>query len=115
LEYFMDIWDILWPFGDILCSFGTFFQFWYHASRKFWQPCLDSKPWKGGTQIHRFKMGKGREREKKYQSGSNLVQSISSCEAITPTGEDSNCRWQSCPQVDKIVIGKKCDLRKCSL
>jgi hypothetical protein len=44
-------WYILWPFGifygylgysmtirQILCSFGTFFQFWYHAPRKIWQP-----------------------------------------------------------------------------
>jgi hypothetical protein len=46
-------WNILWPFEifygylgyfmtirNILCSFGTFFQFWYHAPRKIWQPWL---------------------------------------------------------------------------
>jgi hypothetical protein len=26
LEYFTDVWDILWPFGTICVSFGTFFQ-----------------------------------------------------------------------------------------
>jgi hypothetical protein len=45
-------WYILWPFGIFfghlvyfmniwfhLCLFGTFFRFWYHATRKIWQPC----------------------------------------------------------------------------
>jgi hypothetical protein len=32
LGYFMTIWYIL-------CSFGTFFRFWYHTPRKIWQPC----------------------------------------------------------------------------
>jgi hypothetical protein len=45
-------WYILWPFGIfygylgyfmtiryILCSLGKFFQFWYQAPRKIWQPC----------------------------------------------------------------------------
>jgi hypothetical protein len=31
LEYFMTIWYIL-------CSFGTFFRFWYHVPRKILQP-----------------------------------------------------------------------------
>jgi hypothetical protein len=39
LEYFMDVWDILLPFGTFCVHFGTFFQFWYHAPRKIWQPC----------------------------------------------------------------------------
>jgi hypothetical protein len=34
MVYFMVIWCILW-------SFGTFFPFWYVASRKIWQPCPD--------------------------------------------------------------------------
>jgi hypothetical protein len=51
LEYFIAIWNILWPFGkfyshlvyftdicDILGPFGTFFRFWYIVSRKIWQP-----------------------------------------------------------------------------
>jgi hypothetical protein len=46
-------WYVLRPFGIFyehlgnfmniwynLCSFGTFFRFWYHAPRKIWQPCL---------------------------------------------------------------------------
>jgi hypothetical protein len=45
--------DILWPLGIfyrhlgyfmnigiILCSFGTFFRFWCHVSRKIWPPWL---------------------------------------------------------------------------
>jgi hypothetical protein len=31
LGYFMTIWNIL-------CSFGTFFRFWYRVPRKIWQP-----------------------------------------------------------------------------
>jgi hypothetical protein len=31
LRYFTTIWYIL-------CSFGTFFGFWYHVARKIWQP-----------------------------------------------------------------------------
>jgi hypothetical protein len=39
----MDIWDILWPFGTFLCSFGNFFQLWYHAPRKIWQLSIAMK------------------------------------------------------------------------
>jgi hypothetical protein len=34
MGYFTDIWEIWY----ILCSLVTFFRFWYHASRKIWQP-----------------------------------------------------------------------------
>jgi hypothetical protein len=37
-EYFTDIWDILRPFGTICVHLVHFFRFWYHASRKIWQP-----------------------------------------------------------------------------
>jgi hypothetical protein len=40
LEYFMDIWDILWPFGTFCVHLVHFFQFWCHAPRKIWQPCI---------------------------------------------------------------------------
>jgi hypothetical protein len=36
LIYFMAIWNILQTFEifyDILCSFGTFFRFWYHVPK----------------------------------------------------------------------------------
>jgi hypothetical protein len=52
LKYFMAIWNILWIFGIfvtiryILCSFGTFFLFWYHAPRKIWQPWFWIEVWK---------------------------------------------------------------------
>jgi hypothetical protein len=29
----------------ILCSFGTFFPFWYTVSRKIWQPWPTCKTW----------------------------------------------------------------------
>jgi hypothetical protein len=32
LVHFVFIWYIL-------CSFGTFFRFWYHVPRKMWRPC----------------------------------------------------------------------------
>jgi hypothetical protein len=38
MRYFMDIWYIVWPFGKFLCSFGTFFRFWYHLLKKIWHP-----------------------------------------------------------------------------
>jgi hypothetical protein len=49
LEYFMDIWNILWTFGTFYGQFYDhlvhfvliwyiFFQFWYHVPRKIWQP-----------------------------------------------------------------------------
>jgi hypothetical protein len=43
LECFTDIciFMIIWY---ILCSFGTFFQFWYHARRKIWQPWIGRVP-----------------------------------------------------------------------
>jgi hypothetical protein len=34
LEYFMDIWDILWPFSTFCVNLVHFFLFWYHAQRK---------------------------------------------------------------------------------
>jgi hypothetical protein len=40
LIYFMAIWDTFITIRYILCSFGTFFRFWYHAPRKIWQPWL---------------------------------------------------------------------------
>jgi hypothetical protein len=42
LEYFMDVWDILWPFGTFCVHFVHFLKFWYHAPRKIWQPWLDA-------------------------------------------------------------------------
>jgi hypothetical protein len=36
LGYFMTIWYIL-------CSFGTFFRFWYRVPRKIWQPCFQPR------------------------------------------------------------------------
>jgi hypothetical protein len=44
LEYVMDIWSILWPFG-IFCGLWVyfiviwFFPFWHVVPRKIWQPC----------------------------------------------------------------------------
>jgi hypothetical protein len=38
LEYFTDIWDILWPFGTFCVHLVHFFLFWYHIPRKIWQP-----------------------------------------------------------------------------
>jgi hypothetical protein len=38
LEYFMEIWDILWPFGIFCIHLVHFFRFWYHVQRKIWQP-----------------------------------------------------------------------------
>jgi hypothetical protein len=40
LEYYMDIWDILWPFGTYWAHLVHFFLFWYHAPWKIWQPCF---------------------------------------------------------------------------
>jgi hypothetical protein len=40
LENFMDIWEILWPFGKVCFHLVHFFRFWYHVPRKIWQPCL---------------------------------------------------------------------------
>jgi hypothetical protein len=43
-RYFMAIWNILRTFGIFydhlvhLCSFGKFLRFWYHVTRKIWQP-----------------------------------------------------------------------------
>jgi hypothetical protein len=44
--YFMAIGNILWIFGifydhsvHFVSIFLHFFQFWYHAPRKIWQPC----------------------------------------------------------------------------
>jgi hypothetical protein len=33
VEYFMDIWDILWPFGTLFVHLVNFFQFWYHEQK----------------------------------------------------------------------------------
>jgi hypothetical protein len=44
---FMAFWNILWIFITIwcfLCSFGTFFRFWYHVPRKIW-PLLKYSFW----------------------------------------------------------------------
>jgi hypothetical protein len=38
LEYFVDIWYILWPFGKFYLHLAHFFRFWYHAPRNIWQP-----------------------------------------------------------------------------
>jgi hypothetical protein len=40
LEYFIDIWNIWWPFGTFCVHLVHFFQLWYHAPRKIWQPCF---------------------------------------------------------------------------
>jgi hypothetical protein len=47
LEYFMTIWSILRPFGNISWPFGIFCghlvyfsPFWYFVPRKIWQPCF---------------------------------------------------------------------------
>jgi hypothetical protein len=45
LEYFMDIWDILWPFGTYCAHLIHFFLFWYHAPRKIWQHWCYVRPW----------------------------------------------------------------------
>jgi hypothetical protein len=39
LEYFIDVWNVLLQFGTSCVHLVHFFQFWYHAPRKFWQPC----------------------------------------------------------------------------
>jgi hypothetical protein len=39
LEYFINTWDILWPFGIFCVHFAHFFQCWCHAPRKIWQLC----------------------------------------------------------------------------
>jgi hypothetical protein len=38
LKYFMNVWDILWPFGTLVFIWYIYFGFWYHAPRKIWQP-----------------------------------------------------------------------------
>jgi hypothetical protein len=38
LEYFNDIWEILWSFGTVCVHLIHFSGFWYHVSRKIWQP-----------------------------------------------------------------------------
>jgi hypothetical protein len=38
LEYFPDICDILRPVGTFCAHFLHFFQLWFHAPRKIWQP-----------------------------------------------------------------------------
>jgi hypothetical protein len=38
LEYFTDIWYILWPFGTFCVKSVHFFRFWYHVPRIIWQP-----------------------------------------------------------------------------
>jgi hypothetical protein len=45
LEHFTDIWDILWPFGTFSVNLVPCFQFWYHAPRKIWQPCIARETW----------------------------------------------------------------------
>jgi hypothetical protein len=37
LEYFTAIWYILWPFGNAVVIYSTF---WYFVTRKIWQPCV---------------------------------------------------------------------------
>jgi hypothetical protein len=36
---FTAIWYVLWPFGNSVVILVYFFQFWYVAPRKIWQPC----------------------------------------------------------------------------
>jgi hypothetical protein len=38
LEYFAEIWEILWPFGKFFVNLVHFSGFWYHVPRKIWQP-----------------------------------------------------------------------------
>jgi hypothetical protein len=38
LGYFMTSWYILWPIGTFCVHLVHFFRFWYHVSRKIWQP-----------------------------------------------------------------------------
>jgi hypothetical protein len=39
LVHFMVIWNILWPFGNVVVIGYTYFpSFWYIVSRKIWQP-----------------------------------------------------------------------------
>jgi hypothetical protein len=40
LEYFKDIWDILWPFGTFWDHLVHLIWFWCHVPRKIWQPWL---------------------------------------------------------------------------
>jgi hypothetical protein len=42
LEYFIAIWEILWPFGTFFVHMVHFLQSWYHAPRKIWQPWLQA-------------------------------------------------------------------------
>jgi hypothetical protein len=37
LEYFTEIWEMLWPFGTFCGDLVHFSRFWYHAPRKIWQ------------------------------------------------------------------------------
>jgi hypothetical protein len=38
LEYFIDIWDILRPFGIFCVHLVHLFRFWYHVPGRIWQP-----------------------------------------------------------------------------
>jgi hypothetical protein len=44
LEYFKNIWDILWPFGTYCAHLVHFFLFWYHTPREIWQPWCGPPP-----------------------------------------------------------------------
>jgi hypothetical protein len=39
----MDSWVYIMTIGYILCSFDTFFRFWYHVPTKIWQPWLEEE------------------------------------------------------------------------
>jgi hypothetical protein len=38
LDYFTDIWNMLWPFGIFCVHFAYFTLLWYAAAIKIWQP-----------------------------------------------------------------------------
>jgi hypothetical protein len=38
LEYFTEIWVILWTFGTFCVDLVHLFRFWYHVRIKIWQP-----------------------------------------------------------------------------
>jgi hypothetical protein len=48
LEYFNEVWEILWPFGTFCIHLVHFPGFWYHEPIKIWQLCVEPQwlPWK---------------------------------------------------------------------
>jgi hypothetical protein len=40
LQYFMAIWYILWPFGNLVVIWDIFTRFGNFCQEKIWQPCF---------------------------------------------------------------------------